>query len=356
MTGTMRAQVFYEAKTMRMEEKQIPQLRDDELLVRVKVCAICGSDMAYYYGNSPLGTADGKGPLVLGHEISGEVVEMGAQAAAFFRKGDRIAVNPVQQCNSCEYCLRGEINVCEHPETVGVSVDGGMAEYVKLRYTHACRLPDSVSFEEGALVEPLACAVHGMERLDVKLGQDVVIFGPGPIGLMMVQLAKASGAGRVVMVGRRDYPLRMALQLGADFVVNTSDAASEFYAPEIRAAVLEKLGRLAPRAIVMTSNVAAIESALAVTGPRSTLVCFGLPGDKDVLRVPMLDAVTMERTIKGSSLAPFVWDDVMRIIAAGQVQLKPLITHRFPLEEAEAGVRFMKEGREDKIKGVIIVG
>ena len=358
MNGTMKVQNFYEPLVMKYEEHEIPQIEDNEILIKVMATSICGSDISYYYGHSPLGTPDGKGPLYLGHEISGVVAEIGAipQKAGLFQVGERVAVNPVQQCNACDACLRGEFNECAHGATIGVDCNGGFAEYVKVKYTHVYKIPDEVSFEYGAMAEPLACATYGITRLDIQLGQDVIIFGPGPIGLMMVQLAKARGAGRVLLVGIFDYPLEVGRQVGADFIVNTADKKSPYYVADLAEAVREKLGGPAPRCIVPTSNMEALQSALDVTGANSTIVYFGLPGPEDKLKIPMLEAITMNRTIKCSWLAPGVWDNVFHVIASGQVNLEPILTHRFRLEECEQGIRFMKESEENKIKGIVLVG
>lgn len=356
MVGKMKVQNFYEPLVMKYEEHDIPQISETELLVKVMACSICGSDIAYYFGNTPLNTPDGKGPLYLGHEMSGQVVEVGSAAQKLFKIGDRVAINPVQQCNACENCMRGEINVCKQPEVIGVSVNGGFAEYVKVRYTNAYIIPDSVSYEDGALAEPLACATYGIKRLDIQLGQDVVIFGPGPIGLMMVQLAKISGAGRVVLVGRRDYPLNVGKQVGADIVINTHDPSSPYYTDDISACIQKHLGRLAPRAIVATGNADAAADALKVTGANSTVVLFGLANPEAKLAVPILEAINFNRTIKGSNLAPFVWDNVFNMIAASQIDLKPIVTHSFSLKDAEKGIRFMRESKEDKVKGIILIG
>lgn len=358
MKGKMKVQNFYEPMVMKYEEHDIPQISDNEVLIKVMATSICGSDISYYYGDSPLGTPDGKGPLYLGHEICGVVAEVGSipASAGLFQVGDRVSVNPVQQCNACEACMRGEFNVCTHSEVIGVSCNGGFAEYVKVKYTHVYKIPDEISFEHGALAEPLACATYGIKRLDIQLGQDVVIFGPGPIGLMMVQLAKSSGAGRVVLVGRKDYRLEVGKQVGADIVINTADKSSPYYAEDIATAVKEKLGSLAPRCIVATSNMEALQNALLVTGPASTIVYFGLPGEKDKLEIPMLEAIQYDRTIKCSWLAPLVWDNVFHAIASGQVNLDPIITHRFTLEKCEEAIKFMKESKENKIKAVILIG
>ena len=354
----MKAVVFYEPLVMKYEDREIPEIADNEVLVRVMACSICGSDISYYYGNSPLETADGKGPLYLGHEMSGVIEKTGLipVKSGLFKKGDRVTVNPAQQCNACEACMRGQFNLCKNVEVIGVSVNGGFAEYVKVRYTHVHKIPDSVSFEHGALSEPLACATYAVSRLDIKLGQDVVVFGPGPIGLMMVQLAKAAGAGHVLLAGTRDYPLETGKQLGADFLVNTRDKNSPYYSADITSTVKEKLGRLAPRCIVPTSSMEALQNALLVTGSSSTIVYFGLPGPNDKLEIPMLEAIQNDRTIRCSWLAPLVWDNVFSLIASGQVNLAPLITHRFSLADTEKGIRFMKESRENKVKGVVLAG
>lgn len=358
MEGKMKVQNFYEPNVMKYEEHDIPQIADDEVLINVRAAGICGSDISYYYGHSPLDTPDGKGPMYLGHEASGVVAEVGAipQKMGLFQKGDRVAINPVQQCNACPACMRGEFNECGNVETIGVGVNGCFAEYVKVRYTHVYKIPDEVSFEDAALAEPLACATNGVRALDIQLGQTVVVYGTGGIGLMMVQLAKAAGAGKVIAVARKDYGLEKALECGATHVINNTDTASKYYAKDVAAKVEEiNNGSPAPRAIVATSNMDALQNALLVTGPCSTVVYFGLPGPEDELKVNVLEAIQSSRTLKFAWLAPLVWDNVFAVVASGQVNLKPIITHKFSLADCETGIRFMKESRDNKVKGVVLV-
>jgi len=354
----MKVQNFYEPLVMKYEEQDIPEIADNEVLVNVKAVGICGSDVSYYYGHSPLDTPNGKGPLYLGHEASGVVAKVGAIPArlGLFKEGDRIALNPVQQCNACPACMRGEFNTCAYAEVIGVSVNGCFAEYVKVKYTHVYKIPDEVSFEAAALAEPLACATHGIERLDIQLGQTVVVYGLGGIGLLMVQLAKASGAGKVIAIDVRDFSLEKAKQLGATYIINTFDKKSKYYAESASAKVQEyNDGRKAQRCIVATSHMDALQDALVVTGACSTIVYFGLPSPEDRLQIPVLDAIQSERTIKFSWLAPLVWDNVFAAVASGQVKVEPIITHKFSLAETEAGIKFMKEGKEDKIKGIVLI-
>ena len=284
MKGKMKVQNFFEPLKMAYEEQDIPQIADNEVLIRVKAVGICGSDVSYYYGHSPLDTPTGKGPLYLGHEASGLVAEVGsiAEKMGLFKPGDRVAVNPVQQCNACPACMRGEFNSCTHLEVIGVSVNGCFAEYVKVKYTHVYKIPDEVTFEDGALAEPLACATNGVKLLDIDLGQTTVVFGTGTIGLMQLQLCKAAGAGKVIMVGIEDFGLSTALKLGATAVINSLVKESPYYTADVTAKIMElNDGEKAPRAIVATSAMPALQQALTVTGAHSTVVYFGLPGPED---------------------------------------------------------------------------
>jgi len=358
MAGKMKANVYYEPEVMKFEEIDIPQIGDNEVLVKVKAVGICGSDISYYYGHSPVGTPDGKGPIVLGHEISGVVEKVGSipQKMGLLKPGDRVVVNPVMQCNACPACANGQFNVCANPTVPGVSCNGGFAEYVKAFYTHVYKIGGNVSFEDAALAEPLACAAYAVKQLDIQLGQTVVVFGPGGIGMMMVQLCKSLGAGKVILVGRRDYPLNKGKEVGADAVVNIADKASPYYAADLAKRVREvNGGNLAERCLVPTSNMDALQDALLVTGARSTIVYFGLPGPEDTLKINALEAINSDRTIKFSWLAPLVWDNVLRAISSGQVKLSPIVTHTFPLEKAEEGIKFMKTSKEDKVKGLVLV-
>jgi L-iditol 2-dehydrogenase len=358
MEGKMKAQVFYEPEVMKMEMIDIPQIAANEVLVRVKATGICGSDVSYYYGHSPLGTSDGKGPLVLGHEFSGEIVEVGALPASLglFKPGDRVTCNPVQQCNACEMCAEGKFNICPNAVVPGVTVNGAFAEYTKMNYTHVYKIPDNMSFEDAAIIEPLACGTYGVKKLGVKPGDFVVVFGPGPIGIMMVQLIKASGAGKVVIVGTRDYPLNAALELGADYAVNIRDTSSKFYTSDIDARIAELTdGKMADRVIVPTSSKAALQNALTVSGAGATIVYFGLPGEDDKIEVPALSAIQSDKTIKFAWLAPLVWPTAIKAVSNGLVKLDKLVTHKFSLDNVEEGIHFMKTSKEDKLKGLVVI-
>ncbi|MDL2236246.1 alcohol dehydrogenase catalytic domain-containing protein [Christensenellaceae bacterium OttesenSCG-928-K19] len=354
----MKAAVFYEPLNMKVEEVDIPEIAANEMLIKVKAVGICGSDVNYYYGNSPVGTADGKGPLILGHETAGVVEDPGILGATMgFKKGDRVAVNPVAPCFGCVPCLSGEFNECDNVNVYGVSADGAFAEYTKATASNVYKIPDDMSFEGGGLAEPLACANHSARKLHMQPGMTTVVFGCGAIGLMDVQLVRACGSGKVIAVDVDDYKLDMAIKLGADYAINTMDKNSKYYTDNIAARVKEvNGGRLAHRALLPTGAMSAWQQALEVTRPASTIVYFGQPSSADaVLNIPALEALQMDRNIGFAWLAPLVWDNVFNELANGQVKVDDIITHRFSLDDIVEGIKFMRESKEKKIKGMMII-
>lgn len=358
MTGKMKAQVFYEPLKMQLEEIDIPKIADDQVLVRVKACGICGSDIAYYYGNSPLETPDGKGPLVLGHEFSAEVVEVGSIPAklGLFSPGDRVVVDPVQYCNACEICKRGYVNLCEKKTVLGVSVNGGFAEYCASHYTGLHKLPDNVPFEQGALAEPLADAIYALQTAQVALGDFVVVIGPGAIGLMMVQLVKSSGAGKVVLVGTRDYRLEVGKEMGADIIINTGEKDSPYYVDDLKKKIGELTdGKYANVVMTPTGSVPAMESAFTISGRRARIVFFGLPGANDFIKIPALDTIFWDKSILFSWLAPLTWPTAMQALANKLVDVAPLITHSMKLDGLVQGIADVKSRSGDVMKAVVTI-
>jgi len=356
MAEKMKAQVFYEPLDMKLEERDVPKPADDQVAVRVKACGVCGSDIAYYWGESPLETSDGKGPLVLGHEFTGEVTEVGALPAklGLFKPGDRVVLDPLQYCNACEICKRGYVNLCENKTVLGVSVDGGFAEYAISHYTGIHKLPDNVSYEQGALTEPLSCATYALQNAAVGLGDFAVIIGPGAIGIMMAQLVKSSGAGTVVLVGTRDYRLEVGKKLGVDEIINTKDPNSPYYVADLKEKIGDLTnGKFANVVLTPTGAVSAMEQAFDISGRRARIVFFGLPGEKDFIRIPALDTIFWDKTIQFSWLAPFTWPVALQALSTGLVNVDPLITHSIKLENLVQGLIDVRERKGNVMKAVV---
>ncbi|MHC4466913.1 MAG: zinc-dependent alcohol dehydrogenase [Planctomycetota bacterium] len=370
MAKTMKAQVFYEREKMVLEDIPVPEIGPERVLVSVKFCGICGSDVAYFFGNSSLETETGKGPLVLGHEFSGEVVQVGEiperaglfkpgdrpERAGLFKPGDRVVLDPVQYCNACKICKKGKVNLCETKQVLGVSVNGGFAQYCVSSYTGLHKIPEGVTYEEAAMTEPLACATHAVKRMAIEPGDFCLVIGPGTIGIMMVQLIKRCGAGKVVLVGRggNDYRLEIGLKAGADEVLNISDSKSPYYVKNLKARITELSdGQLADAVIIPTGSVEAMESAFELSGRKARIVFFGLPADDAIVRVPAAQTIFNDKTVHFSWLAPLMWPTALDAIGRGLVDVKSLASSIIPLEELEQGLRDVKARAGNPMKVLV---
>jgi len=342
----MKAAVFYEPKDIRVEEVPEPVIAEDEVLVQVSACGFCGSDVEYYYGKSPVGTATGKGPLVLGHEFSGTVVGLGKIAGTYgLREGDRVAVCPIQSCGACNSCRAGKPQFCANLAVLGVTTDGGFAEFAKTKAAHAYKLPDSLSDAQGAFVEMLAAAVNAVHKAEVEPDDFAVVYGPGPVGLSMVQLLRNEGA-RVAVVGTGGYRLDVATQLGADFVFESGDDLAD----KVREA---NGGNLADRVIVATGSVAANQQALEISGPGSTVIYMGVTGPEDAVQLPLLSSLIQDKTIRFSLWYPFQWPRTIGLLEHAKVNTGPIITHSAPLDGIGAAIDRVVNREEGVLKTVI---
>jgi L-iditol 2-dehydrogenase len=350
----MKAAVFYQAEDLRLEDVPEPEASADEVVVRVLACGFCGSDIEYYFGKSPLGTADGKGPLVLGHEICGQVVQAGKLAEQYgLAEGDRVALNPVQSCNACNNCRSGKLQFCENLTVLGVTMNGGFAEYVKTKIAHAYKLPEALTDEQGAFVEMLSSAVYAVRRAEIEPENFAVVWGPGPVGLSMVQLLRNEGA-RVGIVGTRDYRLELARSVGADFAWNVSDESSPYYTDDLARAIQDANGGvLADRALVATASVTANQQAVDVTGPGSVVVLMGLAGPDDAISVALLSNLYLDKTIRFSLLYPLQWPTTIKLLEDAKVDTGKIITHSADLEGIAPAIERVLNREDDVIKTVI---
>lgn len=342
----MKAAVFYEPHDIRVEDIPEPTISEDEVLVEVAACGFCGSDVEYYYGKSPVGTADGKGPLVLGHEFSGKVVGLGKLAASYgLQEGDRVAVCPIQSCGACDSCRAGRPQFCANLSVLGVTTNGGFAQFAKSKAAHVYKLPDTLSDEQGAFVEMLAAAVNAVHKAEVEPDDFAVVYGPGPVGLSMVQLLKNEGA-RVAIVGTGGYRLDIARSLGAHYVFE----AGEDLAERVQEA---NGGRLADRVIVATGSMAANQQALEISGPGSTVVFMGVTGPQDAVQLPMLTSLIQDKTIRFSLWYPFQWPRTIGILAHKEIDTSPIITHSASLDEIGAAIDRVVNREDGVLKTVI---
>ncbi len=326
---------------MRLEEIPTPQIGPGELLVKVLASGICGSDVMEWYRIK-------KAPLVLGHEIAGEIVKVGKDVNNY-KIGDRVFVSHHIPCNTCHYCLSGHHTACETLHTTNYD-PGGFAEYIRVPKLNVDRgvflLPKEVSYEQGAFVEPLACVVRGQRIANLKPAQTVLILGSGISGLLHILLAHASGAGRVIATDVSDYRLKAAKELGADEVINAKD--------DIPSRLREvNDNRLVDLVIVCTGAYSAFTQALESVDRAGTILFFAPTEPGVELPVPVNDFWRNEIKLMPSyGGSPSDISIAIELIRSGRVPVDKMITHRVSLKDAGLGFKLVAQAKES-IKVII---
>lgn len=337
----MRVAMYYNNNDVRLEDMPVPRIGPGEILVKVVASGICGSDVLEWYRIR-------KAPIVLGHEIAGEVVEVG-EGVERFKAGDRVVVSHHVPCNTCHYCLSGHHTACQTLHTTNFD-PGGFAEYVRVPPINVDRgafvLPDEVSFEEGSFIEPLACVVRGQRLANFRPGQTMVIIGSGISGLLHLVLARAMGTGRIIATDISEYRLGKAREFGADAVINARD--------DVPARVREaNQDRLADLVIVCTGALPAFAQALESVDRGGTLLCFATPEPGVDLPIPINDFWRNSMTVM-TSYANSPYDAVVAIelIRSGRIAPSEMVTHRLSLAETGLGFQLVAQAKES-IKVII---
>jgi L-iditol 2-dehydrogenase len=331
----MRVAMYYNNKDVRSEELPKPEIGPGEMLVKVLASGICGSDVMEWYRIK-------KAPLVLGHEIAGEIVETG-EGVEHYKAGDRVFVSHHIPCNTCRFCLNGYHTVCDTLHTTNYD-PGGFSEYIRVPRLNVDRgvfiLRDEVSFEEGSFVEPLGCVLRGQRMARLKPGQTVLILGSGISGLLHLLLARALGAGSVITTDVTEYRLNAAKGFGASAVIHASD--------DIPARLREvNDGRLADLVIICTGALPAFTQALQCVDRGGTVLFFA-PTDPGIeLPVPVNDFWRNGITLLPSyGASPLDCLEAIELIRVHRVPVREMITHRLALEETALGFRLVAEAQE----------
>ncbi|HPJ02873.1 MAG TPA: zinc-dependent alcohol dehydrogenase family protein [Candidatus Limiplasma sp.] len=322
----MKAAVFYGKGDIRVEaDYPTPEIRPNEVLIQVKACGVCGTDLHIFAGAE--GATDCNPPVILGHEFSGVVTKVG-QSVTRVKVGQHVTVNPNVSCESCEQCRRGNPHFCDEMAATGVNFDGGFAQYCKVLEKQVFVVPDFVSFEEAALCEPVSCCLHGIDLCNIKCGDTVMIVGGGTIGMIMLQLAQLNGAVRTVLLETNENRFALAKELGADLALNPLKddvaarlAESGFHDIQV---VIECAGRLD-----------AIESAIRYAGKAATVMIFSLTDPKGSISYYPFEAFKKELTLKTSFVNPNTQGRAAQIITSGKLKLAPLISDRIALADIQ---------------------
>lgn len=315
----MKAAKIYGARDIRIEEAELPSLEKGMVKVKVEYAGICGSDMhEYLAGIYPVRTQP-----VLGHEFSGVVVEVGEEVTNA-KVGDRVAVEPLIPCGKCDNCQRGFVNLCTNRQGYGYSISGGFAEYAVVKQENVFHLPENMSLELGALVEPTAVAVHAVRQSQLKLGDSAAIFGAGPIGLLLVQAVKAAGASEIYVVEVAEERRQKALELGATHVINPIDTDTVAF-------IREKSNGGVNVAYDAAGVQATFTSGVSVVRPGGEFKIVSV-WEKPVNFDPNM-IVRTEAKISGSYAYIRLFPEVIRLLASGIIDGDAVITSKIALDD-----------------------
>ena len=353
----MKAAIYHGIGDMRVEECPKPRIRAGELLVRVRACAVCGGDLrTFRHGHPKIHP-----PVILGHEFAGVVAEVGADAPSELM-GTRIVAAPAIGCGACAYCRAGHTHLCGSRETIGFSMDGAFAEYVRIparavQLGNVQRIPDDVDDLSAALTEPLACVVNGQEALSIGMGDTVAVIGAGPIGILHAELARAAGA-RVLLLNRSAQRLADVRDMGYDTYIETGADGG------VQAVLDVTEGRGADVVIVTAGSAAAMAAGIAMTARMGRVSLFaGLPQDAPPLPLDVNLIHYRQIALHGAfSSAPRHNACALEYIRSGQVRAARILTHAvalsdiahgFDLVEQRAGLRVVILPHPEEVAGAL---
>lgn len=311
----MKAGVFFDKNDLRVMEIEKPEAKAGEVLIKVMACGICGTDVHIFCGDegcfpTPAGT-------VLGHEFAG-IVEAVGEGVKGIKAGDRVCVDPNKLCNECYYCKSGIGHFCEEMTGIGTGVNGGFAQYCAVPQSQVYKIADTTSYEAAAMAEPVACCVHGIDMCNISCGDTVAIIGGGMIGMIMLQLAKLSGAGKLIMIEPVAEKRTIAKKLGADLCIdpmgeNVKEVLAENNIERI-SCVIECVGK-----------TGTIEQAIDIAGKNSIVMMFGLTAPDDKISVKPFELFKKEVVLKASFINPYTQKRALELIDNGKIDVTSIV-------------------------------
>jgi len=342
MPNKMKALVLSEYKKLEYVDCQKPEIKADEVLIRVKACGICGSDVHGYDGR----TGRRIPPIIMGHEASGEIAEVGIEVKDW-KIGERVTFDSTIYCGKCDYCRRGLVNLCDNRRVLGVSCkeyrqNGAFAEFVAVPQHILYRLPGDVSFKQAALVEPLSIAFHAVNLTPIQLNDSAVVVGSGMIGLLIIQTLKISGVGKIIALDVKPRRLELAKKCGADYCINSNDISTS---KEVVDLTNSKGVDIAFDVVGMAQSLAMALSSLR-KGGNLTLVGNMMPE----VSLPLQDVVTRQISIHGSCASNGEYAACLDFLARGSIDVDLILDAVAPLRDGVQWFEKLYSNKEDLLK------
>lgn len=332
----MKAAVFRGPNDLKVEQVPVPAVGEDEVLLHVDMCGICGTDVHILRGSFPAPNL----PLIPGHEFAGHVVAVGKQVD-HVKLDDYVTADINLACGRCYFCRRQQKLFCDHIRQIGVHTHGALAEYVKAPASAIYHVPDELSAKQSAYIEPLACAVHGQDRANIKPGSSVVIIGGGPMGLAHVALAKLKGAYPIIVTEMNHVRLAKASELGADHAI---DAGTE---DPVQAVLAKTGGRGADYVIEAVGSVPTYRQAFEMVRRGGTLVAYGAAPSTAAIDVKPFDIYSKELTIVGSYAGTYdAWPAAIALIQGGRFNPETIVTQVVPLEDIVGAIETVEQNKD----------
>ena len=342
----MKALVHTAPHVMEVQDYPMPEAGATDLLIRVKACAICGSDVKGYSGK----TGRRQPPIIMGHEAAGIVESMGKDVVGF-EPGDRVCFDSTVYCRTCRFCLSGHRNLCENRRVLGVSTGeyrqhGAMAEYLVVPYWIVVHMPDNMTFAQASLIETVSIGVHGANRTPISINDTVVILGAGPVGLFALQAVRLKGAGKIIATDLFPDRLELARKLGADVALKAD-------APEFESRLRGEVGAYGADAAIEAVGVeATVGAGLAFTRKGGALTLIGNVSPS--VDIDLQSIVTREITIYGSCASNGEYAACVELVAASKIRVDPLISEYASIDDGQAVFDRLYKGAQGHIKTVFV--
>lgn len=318
----MKAAVYFKKHDVRVVDIPVPEVGERDVRVKIKFCGVCGTDLHIFHGDG--GAAPVPEGTVIGHEFSGVVDAVGAKVTRF-KPGDRVSVDPNEVCGECYFCMNGKAHFCTSMKGYGTSYNGGFAEYVSVPEKQVYHLPDGLSFEAGSQSETLSCCINGIDLCHLRAGANVLVIGAGPIGLMMLQLARMAGAGKLLVSELVPEKRALARKLGADVVIDPNKE-------DVREAIHRECENL-DCVIEAAGTPFTQKQAIELAGKCCTVMLFGLVAPETEIVVKPYSIFQRELTIVSSFINPYTFTRSVRLLGQKRVVMDDIITDIMPLEE-----------------------
>ncbi|MGN8799271.1 zinc-dependent alcohol dehydrogenase family protein [Candidatus Merdisoma sp. HCP28S3_D10] len=311
----MRSAVFYGKHDLRIEDHEMPKVGPKDVLIQVKACGVCGTDVHIYEGDK--GAAEVTPPTILGHEFSGVITEVGSEVQ-HYQVGDRVCIDPNCYCGACDPCRKGVAHYCEHMIGYGTTVNGGFAEYCAVDERQVYKLGEHTTFEQGAMTEPVACCLHGMDMCEIQPGHQIVIIGGGMIGLLQLQLARLAGAAKIALLEPVESKREVAEKLGADVCI---DPIHEDVKARLKEAGMTWINTV----IECVGRPSTIEQAIDIAGNKAVVMMFGLTKPDETISVKPFEIFRKELELKASYINPYTQKRALDLIDSGRLDVSSMV-------------------------------